>query len=138
MTFYTKLEGQLIGRGLSFWVEFRWEFLNNSVAVCFSDKIPTKKLKKTRIKIYNKLNWESRFLWYFPTSVVGIFVREIDVSGILSEFHKNFQRIAVSLEFCQSSEFLDQTPILILTLTSSEFCTNFGRNSCRKTSRLRR
>ena len=38
------------------WLEFRWEFLPNSAAIGFSDKISTEKLKNTKDKEqYNEI-----------------------------------------------------------------------------------
>ena len=125
MTFYTKLEGQLIGRGL----EFRWEVLTYSVAFCFTDKIPTEKLKKTRIIYTINRNKGSRLFWYLSTSVVGIFVREISKP---SSFSRILIRILSEIRILGSD-----TNSNLKSFTSSKFCNNFDRNSIRKTSWLR-
>ena len=92
MTSYnTTLEGLVIGRWLLLKVvEFRWEFLNNSVAVCFTDKIPTKKSKKIKIRC-NKSKKGAQISLVFVNFSGQSFVRELDGSAV--EFFKNFKAI---------------------------------------------
>ena len=95
-----------MGRQLLLCLEFLWELLNNFVAVCFSVKIPTEKLKKPNKIRSIKLKQGAQISLVFDNFSAQNFVRELlknsqrisKPSGysriqirILSEFMQKFQ-----------------------------------------------
>ena len=82
-----------------FFAEFQLEFSKNSTVICFTDKIPIKKITKIRCR-RRKLEGPDSILVNFSDLN---FVRGADGSEILKNFRKNSKVISfLWSEYCQN------------------------------------